>query len=78
MVKKIDNLEQPNSKFYFYLIKLDRFFDEKFNYPLFFFVAEVYVAVEIKSCGSYLEVAQTRCSDLTTNPVWEEVIIFEI
>ncbi|CAF0746626.1 unnamed protein product [Brachionus calyciflorus] len=33
---------------------------------------KVFVAVELKSCGSYLEVAQTNCSELTSTPVWEE------
>jgi len=33
----------------------------------------VYVAVELKSLGSYLQVAQTKSSGLTRNPVWNEV-----
>ncbi len=33
----------------------------------------VYVAVELKSLGSYLQVAQTKSSGSTTNPVWNEV-----
>ena len=39
---------------------------------------EVFVAVELKSCGSYLQVAQTRCSDLTTKPVWNEKFNLEL
>jgi hypothetical protein len=36
----------------------------------------VFVAVELKSCGSYLQVAQTKCTELSTTPVWNEVNIY--
>jgi hypothetical protein len=36
------------------------------------------VAVELKSCGSYLQVAQTRCSDLSTSPIWNEKFNLEL
>lgn len=37
---------------------------------------KVYVAVELKSLGSYLEVAKTKSSGMgTSTPVWNEVII---
>ena len=39
---------------------------------------KVYVAVELKSCGSYLQVAQTNCSDLTKNPIWNEKFNLEL
>ena len=36
----------------------------------------MFVAVELKSCGSYLQVAQTKCTELSTTPVWNEVNIY--
>ena len=33
----------------------------------------MFVAVELKLCGSYLQVAQTKCTELSTTPVWNEV-----
>jgi hypothetical protein len=39
---------------------------------------KVYVAVELKSCGSYLQVAQTDCSELTKNPTWNEKFNLEL
>jgi hypothetical protein len=38
----------------------------------------MYAAVEVKSFGSYLEVAHTECSLLTTKPVWDEKFILEL
>lgn len=47
---------------------------------MFFLIifVEVFVAVELKSCGSYLQVAQTRCTDLTSKPIWNEVNLYFI
>lgn len=39
---------------------------------------KLFVAVELKSCGSYLQVAQTMCTDLITNPVWNEKFNLEL
>lgn len=39
---------------------------------------DVYVAVELKSLGSYLQVAQTKCSGITSTPVWNEKFTLEL
>jgi hypothetical protein len=33
----------------------------------------LFIAVEVKSFGSYLQVAQTKTTDLTNKPSWDEV-----
>jgi hypothetical protein len=38
----------------------------------------VFVAVELKSCGSYLQVAQTKSTPLTLSPVWNEKFNLEL
>ncbi len=38
----------------------------------------MYAAVEVKSFGSYLEVAKTACTQLTTKPIWDEKFELEL
>ncbi len=40
--------------------------------------SRVSIAVELKSCGSYLEVARTKCTEPTTTPVWNEVCLIRL
>ena len=70
MVKQIEKLSQPNSNLTLTILHQKHLdFERRLSLCC---SKELYVAVELKSCGSYLQVAETYCTELTTAPIWNE------
>ena len=66
MIKNLEGLSQANSKFKEGIRPISL----TLNHSEY---TEVFVAVELKSFGSYIQVVQTKCTDFTMKPQWDEV-----